>query len=76
MKIELFQHYVLELISSIYNEIGFHDKKSDAQLTIYKRIDMLHWACALGYEDCVRNAVMQFQNWRNLPHPDHNNPYV
>lgn len=71
-----FKDYMLYLIDGLYKEIGYHEKQTDSQLTLYKRIDVLHWACSLGLQDCIRNSVMQFQNWRSLPNPDKNNPYV
>lgn len=65
---------MLEIIKNQYKEIGFDEKSSDAQLTIYKRVDLLYWACTLGQNDCVRNSVTQFQNWKSSPDPDNNNP--
>lgn len=69
-----FKKYVLSLINKLYDETGFVDNVSDPQLTVYKRVDVLRWACSLGHEDCVRNAVTQYQNWRSSPQPDKNNP--
>lgn len=68
------QRYILNLIEKLYDETGFVDNASDPQLTVYKRVEVLRWACSLGHEDCVRNAVTQFQNWRSSPQPDRNNP--
>lgn len=65
---------MLGIIKRQYQEIGFHEKTSDPQLTIYKRVDLLYWACTLGQHDCIWNSVTQFQNWRSLPDPDNNNP--
>ncbi|XP_075230574.1 aminopeptidase N-like [Lycorma delicatula] len=69
-----FKAYLLELMTVLYEDTGFMDSLSDSQLRVYKRVEVLKWACALGHEDCVRNAVTQFQNWRSSPHPDKNNP--
>lgn len=69
-----FKKYILSLIEKLYDETGFVDNASDPQLTVYKRVEVLRWACSLGHEDCVRNAVTQFQNWRSSPQPDRNNP--
>ncbi|XP_050548380.1 aminopeptidase N-like [Daktulosphaira vitifoliae] len=66
--------YVLHLITPMYKELGFTDSTRDDQLTIYKRFNTLSCACELGHIDCIRNAVVQFQNWRSTPHPENNNP--
>lgn len=61
-------------MKNLYEETGFIDSSSDDQLRVYKRLEVLKWACMLGYEDCVRNAITQFQNWRSSPQPDKHNP--
>jgi hypothetical protein len=71
-----FQVYMLGLLENLYKHTGFTDNPNDPQLTVYKRVNILNWACSLGYDDCVRNSVLQFQNWRSSPDPDRNNPQV
>ncbi|VVC38461.1 Hypothetical protein CINCED_3A009639 [Cinara cedri] len=66
--------YVLHLIAPMYKITGFADNSKDEQLVIYKRFNLLSCACELGHSDCVRNAVVQFQNWRSNPQPEKNNP--
>jgi hypothetical protein len=67
---------MLGLLENLYKHTGFTDNPSDPQLTVYKRVNILNWACSLGYDDCVRNSVLQFQNWRSSPDPDRSNPQV
>lgn len=69
-----FKAYLLNLLKNLYEDTGFVDNMSDNQLRVYKRVEVLKWACLLGHEDCVRNAITQFQNWRSSPQPDRNNP--
>lgn len=69
-----FKEYMLGLLENLYKHTGFTDNPNDPQLTVYKRVNILNWACSLGYDDCVRNSVLQFQNWRSSPDPDRNNP--
>nr|CAD7259496.1 unnamed protein product [Timema shepardi] len=66
--------YLLVLVDNLYRHTGFTDNPSDPQLTVYKRVNVLSWACLLGFDDCVRNSVTQFQNWMSTPNPDRNNP--
>ncbi|KAL6443877.1 hypothetical protein ACFW04_001721 [Cataglyphis niger] len=69
-----FRLYVLKLLDNVYKQVGFIDKVGDPQLTVFTRIDVLNWACSFGHEDCVGNAIQQFNNWRHTPNPDINNP--
>lgn len=69
-----FRVYILKLLDNVYRKVGFKDTYGDQQLTVFTRIDVLSWACTFGHDDCVRNAVAQFQNWRNQPDPDAVNP--
>lgn len=71
---KFFQIFALKLLDNVYKQTGFTDTPGDPQLTVFTRIDVLSWACSLGHEDCVRNAVTQFHNWRTTPSPDMNNP--
>lgn len=66
--------HFLRLLDSVYRTVGFTDNLDDPQLTIFTRVDVLTWACELGQEDCVNNAVQQFATWRNSPNPSENNP--
>ncbi|XP_046398919.1 aminopeptidase N isoform X2 [Ischnura elegans] len=70
---EKFKSYMLSLIDNIYKQTGFSDSPRDEQLTVYKRVSVLGWACSLGHEDCVQNCIKQYNNWRRLPNPDKNN---
>ncbi|XP_025832297.1 aminopeptidase N [Agrilus planipennis] len=71
---EHYKNYMLDLTEKLYHEIGFKEKPTDSQLTIYTRFALLWRVCLLGNLDCVRNAVIQFQNWRMSPDPDRHNP--
>lgn len=64
---------MLNLIEDFYKDIGFEDNPNDPQLKTYNRMEVLSHACKLDYIDCVRNAVLQFENWRASPNPDHFN---
>ncbi len=68
--------YLSFLMTKVYENTGFFEKQNDDQLEIYKRVEVIRHACELGFEDCVRNSVSQFQSWRLTPQPDINNPYV
>lgn len=61
-------------MTKLYENTGFFEKSNDDQLEIYRRVEVLGYACKLGFEDCVRNSVNQFHSWRFAPQPDTNNP--
>ncbi|XP_066591926.1 aminopeptidase N [Prorops nasuta] len=69
-----FRKHALKLLDNVYKQVGFKDSINDPQLTVFTRINVLNWACDFGHDDCVRNAVAQFQNWRTTPNPNENNP--
>jgi hypothetical protein len=62
------------LLSKLYEKTGFIEKQGDGQIDIYKRVEVVDHACRLGFEDCIRNAVNQFQSWRFTSQPDVHNP--
>ncbi|KAL1453095.1 hypothetical protein WDU94_007269 [Cyamophila willieti] len=62
-----YKQYMLFIISRLYNSTGFDQRVDDDQLTIYKRVEVLTRACALGYPDCVNRATTTYQNWKNNP---------
>ncbi|KAK6644232.1 hypothetical protein RUM43_000499 [Polyplax serrata] len=69
-----FKKYILKLIEKLYNEVGFEARPNDPQLTIYKRIHVLLWACSLGHGNCVKNSVALFKKWKETQDPDKSNP--
>ncbi|KAG8230287.1 hypothetical protein J437_LFUL010190 [Ladona fulva] len=70
---EKFKSYMLSLMENIYKHTGFTDSIRDEQLTVYKRVSVLGWACSLGHNDCVQNSIQQFSAWQRSPNPDKNN---
>lgn len=62
------------LLSKIYEKTGFFEKEGEDQLEVYKRVELVDQACRLGFSDCIRDAVSQFQTWRFASQPDAYNP--
>lgn len=44
-------------------------------LTLVKRDEILSMACQLGHEDCIRQSINYFENWKAVTMPDRENPY-
>lgn len=65
---------MVSIMNGFYNHLGFKDVESDKQLDVYSRTEVLYRACNLEVHDCMSNAVSLFENWRNTPDPDKNNP--
>lgn len=55
------------LITPYYNSVGFEEKETDPQLTIYSRSDAMSWACRLGVKDCVDKAVAKYADQMSDP---------
>lgn len=64
---------MLNLLANVYDTLGFEEKKEDTHVTLLHRVSVATWACRLGLEDCVKNAVDIFRKYEETPG---NNPYV
>nr|CAD7410180.1 unnamed protein product [Timema cristinae] len=56
----LFVTYLLGLIESLYDSVGFEQGDGDDYTTILVRANALSWACNLGHEDCVSRGRALF----------------
>lgn len=65
---------MLTIMTNLYNDIKFKESKTDSQLTIYNRVEVLWRACTLEKLDCIREAFLQYQNWKSSADPDQINP--
>ncbi|XP_037803061.1 LOW QUALITY PROTEIN: aminopeptidase N-like [Penaeus monodon] len=57
--------YLLDLITPLYDDVGFEDDLSGLHLDQYKRALALSWACHLGHPQCVAESVRQFSDMLN-----------
>ena len=55
------------MIVPLYELVGFDDNLTDHHLDQLKRAMALSWACNLGYQPCVDNAVSLYQQWMADP---------
>uniref|UniRef100_A0A1B0DCY6 Aminopeptidase n=1 Tax=Phlebotomus papatasi TaxID=29031 RepID=A0A1B0DCY6_PHLPP len=67
---DTFRRYCISLLEKVYNEVGFEDVPGSSMLTVYKRVDILQFACSLGYSDCVDMSVQKFSMWIHEANPD------
>lgn len=56
--------YILQLLSTIYDKIGFDDRDDDEHLDKLNQEMILQWACKLDKEDCIKKSVDLFATWR------------
>ncbi|CAL4204259.1 unnamed protein product, partial [Meganyctiphanes norvegica] len=49
------------------DSVGFEDNLEDSHLNQYKRVKAVAWACSLGHQPCVDEAVDLFQLYMNTP---------
>ncbi|XP_069972068.1 aminopeptidase N-like [Penaeus vannamei] len=52
--------YLLDLITPLYDDVGFEDDLNGLHLDQYKRVLALSWACHLGHPQCVAESAQQF----------------
>ncbi|XP_011497365.1 PREDICTED: aminopeptidase N [Ceratosolen solmsi marchali] len=71
---DMFRKHCLKLLDNVYRNVSFKDDTNDPQLTVFTRADILTLACDLGQQDCVSNAVKQFQEWRASNNTSVSNP--
>ncbi|XP_069952144.1 aminopeptidase N isoform X2 [Cherax quadricarinatus] len=61
------KNYLLNLLTPLYESVGFQDNINDPHLEQLKRVKALTWACNLEYQDCVNNSVSLYQKWMENP---------
>ncbi|XP_063599467.1 aminopeptidase N-like [Penaeus indicus] len=59
------RQYLLHLLIPLYDSVGFEDDLQGPHLDQYKRAMALSWTCGLGYEDCVDQSALHFDQWLN-----------
>ncbi|XP_059490233.1 aminopeptidase N isoform X2 [Neocloeon triangulifer] len=69
-----FKAYMRNLIERLYVDTGSEEKPGEPQLTIYKRVKVMSWACSLGHEGCINHSISVFNQWLKSPNPDQQNP--
>lgn len=70
----ILQKYFIDLIENIYQRTSsFENKSDDDPLTGYLRVEVMTFACRLGYSDCITKSVALFDSWMNATDPDKEN---
>ncbi|ROT67360.1 putative aminopeptidase N-like isoform X1 [Penaeus vannamei] len=64
------QTYLLDLITPLYDDVGFEDDLNGLHLDQYKRVLALSWACHLGHPQCVAESAQQFGEMPRLSEPE------
>nr|QBI71859.1 aminopeptidase N4b [Plutella xylostella] len=69
-----FNGYLLEQMNSVIETLGYDEGENDSVSTILNRIQILSYACNMGHEGCVTDAVTKWnafrQNTDNLVPPN------
>ncbi|XP_012524023.2 uncharacterized protein LOC105829586 [Monomorium pharaonis] len=56
--------YVLDLLTDMYNTVGFTDGDSEKHLDKLNREMILQWACKLNKPDCIERSKNLYATWR------------
>ncbi|XP_077988200.1 aminopeptidase N-like [Glandiceps talaboti] len=64
-----FERYLRQLISPIYEELGWNFKKAleDDHIDYHNRVITVEMACNYGNLDCIANATDQYSVWMDKP---------
>ncbi|XP_071520248.1 aminopeptidase N-like [Panulirus ornatus] len=60
---QAFKSYLHDLITPVYERMGFEGDMCDPYLEQHWRRQAVFWACELGNQDCVNNSVTLYQQW-------------
>lgn len=66
------KNYIFSIIKNVYENVTT-SPDGDDPLLAYKRIDIMQFACRLGYMDCVDHSMGMFKEWMNTSDPDQMN---
>ncbi|KAH8420771.1 hypothetical protein KR222_004323, partial [Zaprionus bogoriensis] len=69
-----FQHFMQHLLEPIYNSLEGMTEDADNRHHVAHKILINKWACRLGQQDCVKNALKYYQRWFISNDPDESNP--
>ncbi len=58
------------IIEPAFARLGFSAPEDSAQLDIFFRAKVIHWACALKIKGCTDEAAKKWRDWMNEPDPD------
>lgn len=56
--------YILSLMSKTYGKVGFNDLVDDKLMDQLHREMILQWACKLDKQECVKESVDLFADWK------------
>ncbi|KAJ8681954.1 hypothetical protein QAD02_017746 [Eretmocerus hayati] len=65
-----FKNFVVHLLEPLYSHLKFDDAIDDSHTKLLLRKMALEWLCDLGFEDCVKESLKLFDNYRkgiNIP---------
>nr|QUJ23887.1 aminopeptidase N [Telchin licus licus] len=60
-----FTEYLLELLETVVEHVGYDEKASDSTSTILNRMQILNYACNLGHEGCISDSLEKWNDFRN-----------
>ncbi|KAI8424608.1 hypothetical protein MSG28_003042 [Choristoneura fumiferana] len=57
--------YALSLMEGIITKLGYEVRSTDDFVTLRNRMQVLEFACKLGHQGCIDNAVALFKNFKD-----------
>jgi len=60
-----YKKFMIQQLLPIYKHLGFENKKSDSEMDIKLREQVISMLCNLEYEECEKKAIQLFTEWKN-----------
>ncbi|RNA03939.1 Aminopeptidase N, partial [Brachionus plicatilis] len=58
-----FRVFMLNLVESLYNKLGWRDQNTDTWLLRKLRTIIVKLACHLDHQDCIENSIALYKEW-------------
>nr|AAK58066.1 110 kDa aminopeptidase [Heliothis virescens] len=62
-----FSEYILDLMSTVINHLGYNEQSTDSTSTILNRMQIMNYACNLGHSGCIADSLDKWRQHRENP---------
>nr|AAN04899.1 aminopeptidase N [Helicoverpa armigera] len=59
-----FSEYILELMNTVINHLGYNEHSTDSTSTILNRMQIMNYACNLGHSGCISDSLDKWRQHR------------
>ncbi|CAH0605716.1 unnamed protein product [Chrysodeixis includens] len=62
---EAFSNYILSLMNTVINHLGYNEGANDSTSTILNRMQIMNYACNLGHAGCISDSLNKWNKFKN-----------